>query len=401
MALGKYQKLLDKLEILNLKYSNLEAKNSFNIFKILKKGSDEVNVHSNFICELLDPEGSHGKGAVFLDIFIKDIIGLNLSGVNSFYIVKTEHKNIDIYIERNEVVIIIENKIYAKDQNRQLERYYEYARTKNKKVYIVYLTLYGSEPSQRSLGNLSIDNIILLSYKYEIIKWTELCLKESVSSPTLRETIHQYLDLIKNLTGQSMSAEKRHEIINLLETGDNANYALQIQKNWIHAKWFAQKYFWEELVDRFTKEGFTQLIVDNLTYSNEHLDAYVHKVRNRKYYYGVFFKVNKIDDKHDICLFIEIGNDNELYYGLCIVEDGNKRLKRRGEEFSKEVKTMIDKGLAPSSDYWLTSVTHIDLRFYSFDNEKTVSLLNKDYRYKFIKKLYDEIHKFINFALNK
>ena len=43
----------------------------FNIFSILRKSSDEVNLHSKFIYELLNPNGSHQQGDIFLNLFIE------------------------------------------------------------------------------------------------------------------------------------------------------------------------------------------------------------------------------------------------------------------------------------------------------------------------------------------
>ena len=43
----------------------------FNIFSILRMETDEVNTHSRFIAELLNPKGIHFQGEVFLELFIK------------------------------------------------------------------------------------------------------------------------------------------------------------------------------------------------------------------------------------------------------------------------------------------------------------------------------------------
>ena len=43
----------------------------FNIFSILRMETDEVNTHSRFIAELLNPKGSHFQEEKFLELFIK------------------------------------------------------------------------------------------------------------------------------------------------------------------------------------------------------------------------------------------------------------------------------------------------------------------------------------------
>ncbi len=56
--------LIKKIELIEFKYRKLKEMESnssrFNIFSILRDSSDEVNLHSKFIYELLNPLGSHG-----------------------------------------------------------------------------------------------------------------------------------------------------------------------------------------------------------------------------------------------------------------------------------------------------------------------------------------------------
>ncbi|QTR47800.1 PD-(D/E)XK nuclease family protein [Thiothrix litoralis] len=396
------QKILDKTELLRLKYSLFYKKNSFNIFQVLKKGDDEVNVHSNFISELLNPKGSHGKEDIFLRLFIEQTLDITYESLGNCLLVRPEHQNIDIYIEFDKTIIVIENKIHAQDQYRQLERYYEYAKLKNKPIYLMYLTLDGKEPSSDSLGNLSIDVVTLISYKYEVLNWITACIKEAALNPSLREATYQYLDLIKYLTGQSMSAENRKDIISLLKTGDNAKNALQIQKNWIHAKWYAQKYFWEELKQHLTaNKGYYELIVPKFTYSSNYIDGYVHRQRSRKIHYGFFAGIKNIDNKYDICLYTEIGHNDDLYYGLGIVEDKTIRVNRKENQFEDIIEKMRKANLYSPNQYWITSTKRIPLRFYSFDDEDTVSMLNQDFRNAFVKSLTDEMSIFIEEAFKE
>ena len=43
----------------------------FNIFSVLRLETKEVRLHSAFLAELLNPEGSHGLGKQFLELFKK------------------------------------------------------------------------------------------------------------------------------------------------------------------------------------------------------------------------------------------------------------------------------------------------------------------------------------------
>ena len=71
---------------------------------------------------------------------------------------------VDIPIETDDTSIVIENKINAHDRRWQLAKYRAYAvRRPNSKV--VYLTLHGDPPSQETLGDLSLDEVALVSYE--------------------------------------------------------------------------------------------------------------------------------------------------------------------------------------------------------------------------------------------
>ena len=44
---------------------------NFNVFRVLGLESREVRMHSAFLGELLNPAGSHGLGATFLELFVE------------------------------------------------------------------------------------------------------------------------------------------------------------------------------------------------------------------------------------------------------------------------------------------------------------------------------------------
>ncbi len=205
---------------------------TFNIFSILGIESKENKTHSNFIAELLNPNGSHLQGSVFLDLFIKTI-GYNKTldfqntqVIKEFYLGKKTQTNggrIDILIKDSNNIISIENKIYAGDQENQLIRYRNYEKKINQ---VYYLTLFGNEASDFSTLDISnsIENkeyklengkdYFTLSYSYDILNWLKLCHQKSVNIPQLRESIKQYILLIQKLTNQNMN--DRQKMIDLL-----------------------------------------------------------------------------------------------------------------------------------------------------------------------------------------
>jgi hypothetical protein len=133
---------------------------------------------------------------------------------------------VDILIQNDKrQVLVIENKIDATDQDKQLIRYHHFINEKFNEGHIFYLTLDGSQTSQISIKDDSVDlanSVINISYTTEILQWLELCYRESVSVPTVRETIVQYINLVKKLTGQNLNKELEKEMLKLIRENYDA-----------------------------------------------------------------------------------------------------------------------------------------------------------------------------------
>lgn len=224
---------------------------NFNIFNVLKLSTNEVRTHSAFIAELLNPAGSHGQKDVFLNLFI-DLLkfkftknenirlkALNNINVSQALVIVEESKGakqddyggrIDIVVKDNFYQIVIENKIYAQDQEKQLIRYNnEYPEST-----LLYLTLDGKDADEISVKSkigVSLKSNLdyfTISYEAEIVKWLESCKKEAVNLPLLRETISQYIQLIKQLTHQTMEEAEKSEIINKVLQSEEQILALKV-----------------------------------------------------------------------------------------------------------------------------------------------------------------------------
>jgi len=210
----------------------------FNIFSVLRMEYKENATHSAFLSTLLNPDGSHLKGSVFLRLFlqvvqIENFIEIDTAKVKTEFsigFVNNELKTggrIDIFINDDSGdSISIENKIDAGDLFAQVERYCNYNTVQNK---VLYLTLDGREPDKSSSGNKKPgEDFYLISYKEHISQWLELCLKEAADSPMLRESIKQYLNLIKKMTNTPDNIHEK-ELVNLLL--NNYETAVYIKSN--------------------------------------------------------------------------------------------------------------------------------------------------------------------------
>ena len=224
----------------------------FNIFEILGVEWKETQLHCKFLAHLLDPKGSHGKGSIFLKSFLETVLKVseeNFTPENA--VIKIEHPfsfeedngwisgRIDIIIssqKREQNPIIIENKIEARDQDRQLERYAQF-KPYGKPPRLFYLTLWKSEPSEESLGYLSEVEfqkkygVVLskITYEKNILEWLELkCLPVTYDHIGLNKVIQQYALTIRNITNQSRSKEMEKELAKIMAQPQNVKAAFQI-----------------------------------------------------------------------------------------------------------------------------------------------------------------------------
>lgn len=254
MQIQRYKNLINQVKALNKHYNKINeiTGENFNVFRILKLQASEVRMHSAFIAELLDPAGSHGQHDLFLDLFVKlfcfrvktiDTRSCEVKvEMHTGYINEegTEGGRIDIVVTDNmSNRILIENKIYAGDQKNQLLRYNSFSQNSD----LIYLTLDGRDPDEKSKGNLEAGtHYICLSYRTDIINWLEKCRKEVAILPFLRESITQYINLIKYLTNQTLNNSMKDELEDLLLqdleaafiVADNLNKSLIKLQNKLH-----------------------------------------------------------------------------------------------------------------------------------------------------------------------
>lgn len=237
---------LTQISAIIRQYSKIEelTGENFNVFKILGLTIDEVRTHSAFIAELLNPKGSHGKEDIFLHLFLEQMEIKDFISENARVVVEkrigvissdnTEGGNMDIIaLNKKNQAVIIENKIYAADQPSQLLRYYNYGNKYHKDSFtLFYLTLDGKDASEGSKGELSKLKYRRISYSQEILNWLVKCKEKSVDHPILRETITQYIYLIRLLTGQTKNNDMAKDIItSIVDNKDNLTAFLTLLKS--------------------------------------------------------------------------------------------------------------------------------------------------------------------------
>jgi hypothetical protein len=387
LEIESIQQLMTRINEISNKYEEISkvSGDNFNVFRVIELTSDEVRLHSKFLAELLNPKGSHGQGSKFLDLFIQQFDIKNVDSETSKVDVEKSIGNkttttggrIDILIEdSNQNAIIIENKIYASDQENQLVRYSNY---KTNSKIIFYLNLDGSDPSEYSCHGLELDkDFKVISYKDDILTWLENCKKESVSLPLLREGITHYINLIKHLTGQSTNTTMGKEIRNLLAlTPQNIEMAIKIANSTIGAKSKIQWEFWKQLREEFELQGITLLdgTSGKSVVSEEKVQDYYNNKRNNKNY-GLWAQILVIDDT---IIYYGIELYCNIYCGFKAEKNNNCKVSDQPEyEEIKQIIKEIDDNYQ-TKPLWLgQKYIYPKLNFHEFNDENIFNLADRN-----------------------
>lgn len=392
--MGNVKQLLEKINVITRHHKELIrlSGENFNLFKILGLVSDEVKVHSAFIAELLNPKGSHGQDDIFLKLFLNHFCIKEFDTASAKIEVEksigmktdTTGGRLDIYVsDQKGHDFIIENKIYAGDQQNQLIRYANFS---NQKIF--YLTLDGHEPNILSCGNLSSEeDFFCISYQEDILKWLELCRKEASTLPLLREGISHYINLIKYLTNQSNSKVMNEEILNvLIESPDTLRDAHEIVNVYKKAKQKIQWTFWKSLRESLENKGLI-ICENNWTVTAEFVWKYYNEKRNNQYY-GLCVEIFKTND---IAIYWGCQIEHNIYTGF-IVEKNEKQGIARKEEFDSycEVIKLCDENYV-RSEYWLGwQYTNPMLNFRLFNSDAIFQLVDEDYLREIVSLIVDK-----------
>ena len=243
---------------------------NYNLFSILSIERYELK-HSALIANLLDPKGSHGCGDAFLraffEIALKDLaypfeectLPHSYTEYYTGPIAGDTGGRIDILVKSSHYGLIIENKIYAGDQDKQLTRYDNYGReTFGADGYLlVYLTLYGCDASKESTATKSAEEVgyLRLSYAEDILRWLEQCVRLADNKPLVRESLNQYIRTIKQLTYQDMNQEDIQKIIDLAVDHPEVVATLSSKRDAI-AQGIREKYIFDKLKEYADQKGW-------------------------------------------------------------------------------------------------------------------------------------------------
>ena len=321
-----------------------EDAESFNLFTVLRSGSDEVNLHSRFLHALLDRrmDGRRRNLAAFLELLkrkypeLGDVASLNLEAAE----VHRERKGIDLLIKDSEHAVVIENKIYAGDQPTQLDRYYKDVELQSQRRHVVYLTLDGHEPSRDSQGDIPDAHLSCVSY-VDLFPWLATCHDQAQEDPALRNSIEQYRQLVRELTGDGLGVKQRNEMKKIIrESGSLAlarnlgMAANELFVDIVHELW---KEINAVVTKEFEKEGLSALTPPSAIDCDRIRQTFGLSDRRRNVigWHGLYYPLRRQKNGHALgpapALGIEINGGREFFFGIrCLREDNEETTAVKG-----------------------------------------------------------------------
>ena len=359
------------------------GKHDYNIFTLFHGFSDEVNLHSNFIASLLDPNGDHYKGGLFLKLFLEtcgiDDFGIDTSRATVF----KEFKHIDIYISDGKKHIILENKVYAKDQPTQIARYIKAIQNKgaeerdveDEDICVLYLHPDGKLPDNQSFGdyhakllgeNPSIE-FKVISYGKEILEWIDKCKNEVSNITDLNVFLSQYKDVIEMIYD-------RYKRIDEMETAkfveifkENYTAVSEIANNYQEMRKKIIDEFFENVKENLEKDeaikgtysielnsvAYRPIVIKNIKTQDEKWKNFYFTVEFQKssMYSMPYVGFRRIDDNIDATKlenpFKQLPNQTEYFlaYGKLFDDDICKNIivdKLSPEDFAGTIKGILE-----------------------------------------------------------
>lgn len=270
-------------------------------------------------------------------------------------------------------MIVIENKIFAGDQEHQVLRYVEFLRGRQLnrdgvEFPVLYLTPDGHSPSDDSTQTDKMqckcgEDYVCISYRDVIVPWLDKCINEMEEKPHLKEHLATYRDIIKK---KVLGMDRKKDIINIIEsTEENIKAAREISGQLDEIKIDAVTTFWRTIKKKLEEDGlcpeFCHFDANMKLMTVRDIEVLVRKYVDRpnedNRYFGISVKLH--NDSH-VCLLVE----ENIYFAIApksVDVSASKDWKTELEDWKKDSKRFAawkypNSGkkslLSPDDDIW-------------------------------------------------
>ncbi|GFM65691.1 PD-(D/E)XK nuclease family protein [Pseudomonas lijiangensis] len=348
---------------------------SFNLFTLLRSGSDEVRLHSRYLAFLLNPQSAHAAGSKLLQLLLD---ALNIEGFDCRDVtVEVEYRNVDILIRNGKrQAIIIENKLYAEDQDAQLFRYLKTLQGEGYHTYPpVYLTLDGRDADTRSCLGIDYQRV---SYADDILPWLEQCQPLVIREAAVRESLLQYIDLIAKLTFQNQGHAYMDAIKQTLHQGNNLLVVRDLQKAYTETLKDIQLEFWQAIA-QCIEAKYPELPKPFKSPTVAIIDRYYSSVKDNRYY-GLFYELGFMSG----AVYIEL--NHRFYCGYYCDAESHPHDYSRLDALT----TLVENNGVSSNGLLWRYTTELNMKNPS--DEHLMVLINPEKRAQMAERMADDLY---------
>ncbi|ADG72631.1 PD-(D/E)XK nuclease family protein [Brachyspira murdochii] len=320
------------------------------------------------------------------DYGLKSIEEIKHSYINIKREEKADTRRIDLFISyKKEFAIIIENKIYAKEQTNQLDDYYKNKKKDNyKNLYMIFLNPSGyeastlSEESKKELGDnfqtlkhsdiaLWLENI-LENEKYYFLHEKNILFKDNdnkyirdyrLLKSAMIQTIHNANMISNNTEELDMTREKIQNLLkeNIFKDIQTVEDAEEYEKifNSVNELLYEKKR--KIIIDkinniyRFTMDIVNYFIKNDIKdYYKLNYDEIVDKMLDNKNPYPHNIEFNTINDSNIILesFYHKNNNNTQFYFGIYTESEDSKIKIKKLEEKINKIFTRFEE-----DEYWI------------------------------------------------
>ena len=368
-----------------------------NLLTLLFAVHDEVRLHTPLLGWLLDPKGDHGLGkeplSRFLSMLEIDDAGADYAQVwreRSF----PEHGRVDLMIRLSGCCLVIENKLYAADQEAQLWRYQQVLAAEAVPPvtsHLFYLTLDGCEPSPISVSapsgsgdmpGLEEGSYQCISYETEIHSWLTGLL-EWTSDKQEKGRIHHILTQYNEVLMESIGMHSREEALSELNSSGLMDHVVANQgdvttlASLTRSVFFLHARLLEELIEGvhqvLEKESRLERVKSPERWSELDWGIYEGWARGRTPSGYRFYRIHGVRDRKLENLHLVVGLDasDRFWVGLGRFEGG------KHAEVPADHNRFVDIEGATHNNWWLSWVTIQEVDPAQFDGDIGVGRLAK------------------------
>ena len=190
----------------------------FNVFDLIEPDENRL---SDILAWLLDPNGSHGQGGIFLALLLKKLgfrsetasrIKATVQREAPTFGIKKYRRRMDVLVEAKRRLIAIENKVDAMEQTDQVKDYLDHLRRcrRSGQSALIYLTPDARPPE--SLSASAIDRhrqrgeLYLWSYQKDLLPWLDGCW-HLCEAEKIRSFLSDFMHYIRSSLKRGTDAE--------------------------------------------------------------------------------------------------------------------------------------------------------------------------------------------------